>query len=156
MTTKRIASCQLTCLLSSLSESLMLRMLWKTGLSSTEMSVLRSSLTARSALRSSAAATLDLTSLRRSRAARVSSEMGILMGGGRGGGPGVAPGGRGAPGEGPERITAQVQSQRWSVDCTWRTSKDGLRSTLSVSASSRSTFFWKGLRQGRQMGRTGK
>ncbi len=117
MTTKRIASCQLTCLLSSLSESLMLRMLWKTGLSSTEMSVLRSSLTARSALRSSAAATLDLTSLRRSRAARVSSEMGILMGGGRGGGPGVAPGGRGAPGEGPERITAQVQSQRWSVEC---------------------------------------
>ena len=52
---------------------------WKTGLSSTEMSALRSAPTWRLFLKSSVSRTLFCTSLSSSRAARVSLEIGILI-----------------------------------------------------------------------------
>ena len=57
----------------------MLSMEVKTGLSRTVMSVVRSALTCELFLRSSVAATFACTAFRRSRAARVSCEMGILI-----------------------------------------------------------------------------
>ena len=57
----------------------MFKMDWKTGLSKTEMRALRSAPTCRLFLKSSVCRTFVCTSLRRSRAARVSLEIGILI-----------------------------------------------------------------------------
>ena len=69
----------LTCLFNSRRLSWMFKMDWNTGLSRTEIRALRSAPTCRLFLRSSVWRTLVCTSLRSSRAARVSLEIGILI-----------------------------------------------------------------------------